>query len=463
MHVKAYRTSAKIKLGLIAAAVLIAVASLWYTDALANRLMSQEREAIQLWARAQQYLAAVDVGNPHLQEFDRIEVELGDGERLPQGDARRRALSWARSMPASDEIDFVFNEIVAPQRFSVPAVITDEDMTTVFTARNVRVDSSRAPEAIEAELLHRAAQFDAIHEPLRLELGQGLPTQLIHYGESDTVRALRIFPYVQLLFVALFILVGYLGFSYVRRSEQSNLWVGMAKEAAHQLGTPLSSMMGWIELLRMSGTSEAVQVADELENDVGRLNRVADRFQKIGSVPELTVQPLAPAVESTAGYIRRRLPQAARRVDLTVDVPPSLHVMMNRELFEWVIENLFKNALDAMDEEGGRIEIAAYPTPPTARKRLGRTVTIEVRDTGKGIERRAQKMIFRPGYSTKKRGWGLGLSLAKRIVEEYHGGSLALASSGPGEGTTFRILLPRAETPAASHREDHPTREREVA
>ena len=446
---KAYQTSAKIKIGLILAAVLIAVSSLWYTNQLANRLMQQERDAVRLWVRAQEYLASADPQNPYRAEFERIEAELAGGEAaLPAGDARRRALSWARSMPPSEEIDFVFNEIVEPRRFSVPAVITDTAMTAVYTARNVRVDSTRGPEAIEADLLRRAAQFDAIHPPLRLELGSGLPAQLIHYGESDMVRALRIFPFVQLLFVALFILVGYLGFSYVRRSEQSNLWVGMAKEAAHQLGTPLSSMLGWIELLRSAPETVSEEVADELEKDVSRLNRVADRFQKIGSMPELSPQPLAPAVEATADYMRRRLPRASRHVDLTVDVPGDLHVMLNRELFEWVIENLLKNALDAMEGAGGSIEVTAFRTPPrTGWRTSSRTVTVEVRDTGKGIERGAHRMIFRPGYSTKTRGWGLGLSLAKRIIEEYHGGSLVLAASKPGEGTTFRVNLVEAPVP----------------
>lgn len=454
---KAYRTSAKLKLGLIAAAVLIAIASLWYTNDLANRLMRQEREAIRLWAQAQEYLATIEVQNPYRAEFDRIGEALAQAPLPPdEVDSLRQALQWARQMPPSDEIDFVFSEIVVPQRFSVPAVITDTAMTAVFTARNVQVDSSRGDAAIQADLLRRAAQFDAIHPPLRLDLGEELPPQLVHYGESDTVRALRLFPFVQLLFVGLFIVVGYLGFSYVRRSEQSNLWVGMAKEAAHQLGTPLSSIMGWVELLRISGGAETDQVADELERDVARLNRVADRFQKIGSVPELTPQPLAPAIEATAAYIRRRLPQASRRVTLEVDVPPDLYVLLNRELFEWVVENLLKNALDAMEGPGGRISVRAFRLPGRSGwRRPADAVCVEVSDTGRGIERSAQRMIFRPGYSTKKRGWGLGLSLAKRIVEEYHGGQLTLAASKPGEGTTFRIVLEEAASvpaPAPSPR-----------
>lgn len=430
----AYQASSKLKRVLIVAAVAIAVASLWYTNALANRLMAQEREAIRLWAAAQAYVATAEAGNPHVATLERLRAALAADS------AAHAALEWALRMPPTDEIDFVFSEIVLPERFSVPAVITDTARTTVVTARNVRVDSSRGPEHVRAALLRRAAQFDAVHPPLLLDLGPDLPPQLVHYGESDAVRALRVFPYVQLAVVALFVLVGYLGFAYVRRSEQSNLWVGMAKEAAHQLGTPLSSLLGWTELLRASEAPEAAAIADEIERDVARLGRVADRFQKIGSVPELTVQPLAPAVEATAEYVRRRLPQA-RHVVLSVDVPPDLRVALNRELFEWVVENLLKNALDAMEGRDGRITVRGFRRISARGRSLA---CLEVTDTGKGIERRAQRLVFRPGYSTKTRGWGLGLSLARRIVEDYHGGRLALVRSRPGAGTTFRITLEEA-------------------
>jgi len=441
--VNAYHTSSKLKLGLILSAVLIAVASLWYTNDLANRLMRQEREAIQLWARAIEYQAQVEVENPYQEQFARMELLLGEIARLPAApasvDSLRRALRWARAMPPSDEINFVFNEIVQPERFNVPAIITDTLMTRVGPSRNVSVDSTRSREEIEAHLLREAVRMDAIHPPIRLELGDGLDVQLIHYGESETVRSLRWFPFWQFLFVGLFILVGYLGFSYVRRSEQSNLWVGMAKEAAHQLGTPISSMMGWIELLRSGETGLNETVADELEKDVGRLHRVADRFEKIGSVPVLEAQPLAPVIESIADYMRRRMPWAGHGIRLAVNVSPDLVVRLNRELFEWVIENLLKNALDALEGEAGTITVTGYFTP----NRTG-SVTIDVSDTGKGIERSAARHIFRPGFSTKRRGWGLGLSLARRIVEEYHGGTLTLADTRPGQGTTFRITLDEA-------------------
>jgi signal transduction histidine kinase len=341
-------------------------------------------------------------------------------------------------MPPSDELDFVFNEVIAPRRFSVPAIITDSLMTQVITHQNVRVDSTAGEDVIRDALLARAREMDLENQPIRFEYLAG-EVQFVHYDESELARMIRLFPFVQLLFVSLFVLVGYLGFSYVRRSEQSLLWVGMAKEAAHQLGTPLSSMMGWVELLRLQreGDAEVESVADELERDVARLRRVADRFEKIGTAPVLAPTRLAPLVEHVADYMRRRVPQQGRRVDLSVEVPADLHAWVNSELFEWVIENLLKNALDAIEGDG-LIAIRAGGDEEE--------VVVEVSDTGKGIERSVQRMIFRPGFSTKRRGWGLGLSLARRIVEEYHGGRLELVESRPG-ATIFAIALRTAEAP----------------
>ena len=439
---QAYRTSVKIKLGLIAAAIVIAAASLLYTNILANRVTEQEQEAVRLWVRAIEYQAQTNVLNPYLSEFEQMRGLLNDGEgrgQLPDSLATRyaEALSWARSMPPTDELDFVFNEIIEPERFSIPAIITDSLTGGVVVWRNVEEDSTAAFEETEARLLKLAADFDEINEPIRFTYYGG-EVQFVHYGESELARLIRWFPPIQLGFVGLFIFVGYLGFSYVRRSEQSNLWVGMAKEAAHQLGTPLSSMIGWIELLRLNheGDAEAETVAAELERDVERLRRVADRFEKIGSVPELRPTRLAPVLEGVADYMRRRVPREGPRVSLDLYVSSNLAADLNPDLFEWVIENLLKNALDAIERDGQIIVEAT---------RKGADVHIEVRDTGKGIERSAQRHIFRPGFSTKKRGWGLGLSLAKRIVEQYHGGSLTLAESRPGSGSTFLITLRAAE------------------
>ncbi len=447
---KAYRHSVRLKLGLIAFAVLIAVASLAYTNELAERLREREQFVIQLWASAQEHVAAASrYGNPYLPVFRDIESMLADsdGDALDAATMReyRDALAWARSMPPPGDVTLA-SEIVLQGRFGIPAVITDSAVSTPLFWQSVPAPDSLSgltpeeAERVRSRLLDRARSMAQEYEPITIELGTGPNTlkQFIFYDDSKLVRELTIFPYVQLLFVALFIFVGYVGFSYVRRSEQSSLWVGMAKEAAHQLGTPISSLMGWTELLKtgdLSDEQEAVAL-DEIENDIVRLRRVASRFSDIGSLPKLEVCEIEPLVEATADYIRRRMPKQAQQVDLKVDVAAGLRAPVNAELFEWVIENLLKNALDAIEASPGAIEISGYMDE-------GR-IHLDVHDTGKGIDRTNWKNVFRPGYSTKKRGWGLGLSLAKRIVEDYHGGSLAVVQSRPGHGTTFRITLPAA-------------------
>lgn len=452
---KAYRQSVKLKLGLIVFAVLIAVASLAYTNQLVDRLRDREQFVIQLWASTQEHLASTSrYGNPYLPVFREIEQQLGklasqrsgsiSAELRDRLDTYQQALAWARSMPPPGEVTLA-SEIVLQGRFGIPAIITDSTRTEPLFWHGVS-----APDSLEAlppeereearrRLIDRAIAMGRDYEPIAIQLGpeeSGL-RQYIFYDDSRLVRELTIFPYVQLLFVGLFILVGYLGFSYVRRSEQSSLWVGMAKEAAHQLGTPISSLMGWTELLKSESLASDQQrtAVEEIENDIVRLKRVASRFSDIGSLPKLEVRAIAPVVEATADYIRRRLPQQAKHVGLQVDVDPALRAPLNSELFEWVIENLLKNALDAIETETGTIEIRGYQEEDR--------IFLDVSDSGKGIDRRNWKNVFRPGYSTKKRGWGLGLSLAKRIIEDYHGGSLSLASSRVGQGTTFRISLPQ--------------------
>ena len=447
-----YQTGTRLKLALIAFAVAIAAASLLFTWRLADRLQAQDEAAVALWARAIEFqFRTAALGNPVAAELAALDSAVAAGAfdsgaasgARGQREAFRGALAWALDQPGEEGLDFVFGEIIEPERFSVPAILTDSAMTVAPFARNVRVDSSGGPEAAGEALIALAKEMDEDRAPIRIEFAPG-QTQLVHYGESDLAVLIRAFPAVQLAVVGLFVLVGYLGFSYVRRSEQSMLWVGMAKEAAHQLGTPLSSMIGWIELLRLGDAAEPETVADELEEDVVRLKRVADRFEKIGSRPDLEPTPLAPVLEGVAGYMRRRVPRSGAAVSLTVDAPPEAAAMLNPELFEWVVENLLKNALDAMEGQGGAIAVRARAAGPLA--------TVEVEDTGKGMDRATARHVFRPGFSTKRRGWGLGLSLSRRIVEAYHGGKLEVAASRPGVGTTFRITLDAApaDAPGAS-------------
>jgi NtrC-family two-component system sensor histidine kinase KinB len=434
----AYSSTVKIKLGLIVAAGIIAIASLWYTNRLANRVQLREVDYTRLWTRALQYQYESQVGaiNPHQDTFVLLEEMIRDGS-LSSHDVPRsellNAVRWARRMPPPGETIFVSNEIVIPNRFEVPTVVTDTTGLEIVSYRNVGSDSLSTVED-SAYVRSLVADLDDEYDPLRIDLniaGYHL-AQVVHFGESSLVKQLRMFPFVQLFFVALFIFVGYMGFSHIRRNEQSNLWVGMAKEAAHQLGTPLSSMLGWIEMLESGELETRERVALELGNDVARLQRVANRFSKIGSQPDLAVTALNPAITTVFDYMSRRIPNDGG-VKLTMQVPEDLAAPLNSELFEWVVENLVKNGLDAMGMEGA-LSIIGYQD--------GQQAVIDVIDTGKGIEFVNWKNVFRPGYSTKKRGWGLGLSLARRIVEDYHGGSLSLAASKPGEGTTFRIRLP---------------------
>ena len=460
---KAYRWSVRLKLGLIVLAGIIAVASLLYTQRLVDRLREREQALIELWADAQAELveAQRQSVNPHLETFRALDAYLRRLERGTDGPSPsaeeiaqyRQAVTWAQTMPPSQELSFILNEIIEPNRFSIPAIITDSTGRRPRFWRNVGVpDTIAAPVAgstaalatLQARRRDMASTFDPI--PIRVDLsppeqrvsappGRQL-TQYLYYDESWLIRELRIFPWVQLLFVGLFVMVGYLGFSYIRQSEQSSLWMGMAREAAHQLGTPLSSLMGWVQMLRAPDLDpeQREETLDEIESDVERLQRIADRFSDIGSQPKLERQNVVPVVRQTAGYIRRRLPHRGQEVALTVALPDALDAQINEELFAWVLENLFKNALDALEGDEGRIAV----TGGRGRDQI----YLEVEDTGSGIPRRDWGNLFRPGYSTKQRGWGLGLSLARRVVETYHGGSLELKASTVGKGSTFRIELP---------------------
>jgi signal transduction histidine kinase len=460
---KAYRWSVRLKLGLIVLAGIIAVGSLLYTQRLVDRLREREQALIQLWADAQAELveAQRQSVNPHfrtLRELDaylrRLEREGAPAAPSAEQIARyRQAVNWAQAMPLSPELDFILDEIIEPNQFSIPAIITDSTGQQPRFWRNVGVPDSLArpvPDTTEAfeTLRERKREMEATFDPLpiRVDLtrGEGTPTvgadrqltQYLYYDESWLIQELRIFPWVQFLFVGVFIMVGYLGFSYIWQSERSNLWMGMAREAAHQLGTPLSSLMGWVQMLRSPDldAEQRADTLDEIENDVERLQRIASRFSDIGSQPKLEHQNLVPVVMDTASYIRRRLPHRGQDVDLSVDLPSTLEAEVNQELFAWVLENLFKNALDAIEEEQGHIRV-------TGGRAQGQ-VYLEVEDTGRGIPRSEWGNLFRPGYSTKQRGWGLGLSLARRVVETYHGGRLELTASTVGEGSTFRIELP---------------------
>ncbi|MFH1011321.1 MAG: HAMP domain-containing sensor histidine kinase [bacterium] len=316
------------------------------------------------------------------------------------------------------------------QAVDFPVIVTHSEGNPKFW-KNVDVAPGDTSQKAIARLKRLVSIMDRRgNAPMGIEIAPG-QIDWFHYGDSVAIRQLRWLPWLEILAAALFILVGYTGFHNIRRSEERMVWVGLAKETAHQLGTPLTSLLGWLELLRAEGAQS--RALDEMARDVHRLEKVSARFSQIGSTETLVPTSIEEVIQETADYFRSRLPKSGKAIEITANTDCNLLVPVNRELFSWVLENLIKNSLDALDEKGGRISLRCF--------RRGDKVFVDVTDNGRGIEPRDRKHIFRPGFSTKKRGWGLGLSLARRIIEDYHGGRLLLKESMPGQGTTMRVIL----------------------
>ncbi|MDZ4744821.1 MAG: HAMP domain-containing sensor histidine kinase [bacterium] len=344
------------------------------------------------------------------------------------------------SSTATDE-DLLFYLDLTTNSIYFPVLITDKNEQPIFPyqqfMRNMEFDSTQPIPKQKAYLVAYIEEMKSEYQPYEIKGPNGKVIQKIFYTNSAIVRQLRYMPYIEILIVTAFILIGYVSFSTIRRNEESNIWVGMAKEAAHQLGTPLSSLLAWLELLRINKTdAESVErTADEMHRDVERLNIIATRFSKIGSQPKLAPASVGEVVERVCAYFETRLPHLGRRVIIHRDFDRSITADLSQDLFEWVIENLIKNAVESIDRHDGRIDIALKRKP-----RGGAILTVT--DNGKGMSTQVRSRVFEPGYSTKKRGWGLGLSLSRRIVEDYHGGRITVRETVPGVGTTFAIELP---------------------
>jgi signal transduction histidine kinase len=329
-----------------------------------------------------------------------------------------------------EELQVVLNDLInsfisetVMNSASVPVILTDSSQSKVLRIGNVDQSSIDTPEKLQARIRSMAEQND----PIQLELpGQGV--NYLFYEDSVILTQLKYYPVIQLILIGVFLLVAYLLFSTFRKAEQNQVWVGMAKETAHQLGTPLSSLMAWMSMLEAQGVEKSTMV--ELNKDVERLEMITDRFSKIGSKPDLKDLDMVEVLEESINYLRNRL---SKQVTFTVDADERpIYAKVNKPLFSWVIENLTKNAVDAMGGKG-TFNIHVF--------RLEDEVFVDVSDTGKGISKRSKKAVFEPGFTTKKRGWGLGLSLVKRIVENYHSGRIFVKRSEEGKGTTFRIIL----------------------
>ena len=322
-----------------------------------------------------------------------------------------------------DLIDSFFSEVVLNSA-SVPVIITDSTGKRWTSYGNITRKNMDNPKFVEQTLNSMASQ----NAPIQVNLAN-TGIHLIYFEDSFILKQLQYYPYVQLAVIALFLCIAYLLFSYARKSEQNQVWVGMAKETAHQLGTPLSSMSAWIELLKLKGLDN--ETLTEIEKDILRLETITDRFSKIGSAAKLEKLNIVQVVHQAVGYISSRTSQKVR---FEVSPPPSkvMEIPLNLHLFEWVIENLCKNAVDAM-EGSGLINIEISDDVDH--------IHIDVSDNGKGIPKSRFKTIFHPGFTSKSRGWGLGLTLSKRIVENYHNGKIFVKTSTLGKGTTFRIIM----------------------
>ncbi len=322
-----------------------------------------------------------------------------------------------------DLVRFFFTEVVMNSA-SVPVIVTDSTKTFVQEFGNIPADKMKEPKYVREMIASMAAE----NTPIMVNLA-GTGTRYIFYKDSFLLTQLKYYPVIQFMVIGLFFLIAYLLFSYARRSEQNQVWVGMAKETAHQLGTPLSSMVAWVELLKLKGLDD--DTVREIEKDVHRLETVTDRFSKIGAAARLEPANIVEVIGNIISYMKPRT-SAKVQFELTPGQDSEILVPINLHLFEWVIENLIKNAVDAMEGSGKiRIDITAEAN----------RVNIDVSDTGKGIARSRFKTIFHPGFTSKTRGWGLGLTLSRRIIENYHSGKIFVRSSVLGEGTTFRIIL----------------------
>ena len=374
-----YRKRLLWKVLLLIFAVVIGLGSLFYTHDLVDRLKEEERKKAEQWAEA------------------------------------------TRRLVTSDDFEFLFR--IIEDNTTVPVILIDEE-ESILSHRNLPSSLATDTLALVRELKRMAKR----NEPISIELPNGIVNHL-YYRESTLLRQLRIYPYVQIAVILLFILVAYVAFSASRMAEQNQVWVGLSRETAHQLGTPTSSLSAWSEII--SSRYPGTDIAEELSADVERLSRVAERFSLIGSKPKLLSDNLPALAEDAAAYLRKRI---ASTIDLRVrnETTGCSSIPLNPILLGWVIENLVKNSADAM-KGSGEITIRLTESDTEA--------FVDVEDTGKGIPRKDFKTIFKPGYTTRERGWGLGLSLSKRIIEEYHKGKIFVLRSEPGHGSCMRIIL----------------------
>lgn len=387
-----YESNTNIKWVVLVVSVLISIGSIYYTNVLVGQLKIREREQVELFAKALEYTLSNE----------------------------------------SDDLLFVTDEIIFKNN-SIPTIWITREME--FQYRNIRINESwnenRKKEFLQKQVEEMKALYEPIQMSYRNELGEVEDLGYVYYKNSFLLTQLISYPYIQLSVIAIFGFIAYLAFNYSKAAEQNRVWVGLAKETAHQLGTPLSSLMAWAEVLREDPDLKNKEIIDEFEKDIQKLTIVTERFSSIGSVPSLKPENVVALVNNVANYLR---PRISSKIRIEVfNLSDNIQALIHAPLFEWVLENLIKNAVDAIGASG---VIAIKILRGSDGK-----VFIDVSDTGKGIPRSKALLVFRPGFTTKKRGWGLGLALAKRIIENYHNGKIFIKTTEENLGTTFRISL----------------------
>lgn len=500
-----YHQKQRWKLGLAATAFLIVIASFWYTTDLVKRIKKNEKQKVELWAKAVQKKASLVKFTKELfekiktGEMQKAELFAEATRQLSSGDLKtdqdysfvlkvlqdnttvpviltddKDKIATSRNLDSARETDpaylneqlqlmkdlyppmeidvykglkqklyhkdsKLFNDIklvfdsliksfiieVVRNNAEVPVIYTNQGKDSVIALGKTDSLQVNSPEKLKKKL----DELSSMNEPIPVDLGVGVE-YYIFYAPSELVTQLKFYPYVQFGVIGLFLIIAYILFSTARKAEQDQVWVGMSKETAHQLGTPLSSLMAWNEHLLSIGVDETI--IQEMQHDVKRLNTITDRFSKIGSQPTLKEENVNAVLADAIDYLKKR---TSKNVTYYLNLPnEQLHTELSQPLFEWVIENICKNAVDAMDGKG-EIRVTLSGLPEGLR--------IDIQDTGKGIPKSKFKTVFEPGFTTKTRGWGLGLSLCKRIIEIYHKGKIYVLNSEPGKGTIFRIELKR--------------------
>ena len=387
-----YRNSVNIKLGLFFVGLILIIGLLAYSNSIVNRLRNDNREIVKLYSEI---------------------------------------IAKTVNEDSDTNLNFVFDEIIKKVQF--PIIYSDPESKPIY-ARNLsdRLTSEELQKSLES--------MDQQNDPIQIfytdpDSNESILLGYLHYGDSDLIRKLQWLPYLEIGVVALFIFIGFIGFNSIRNSEKRNIWVGMARETAHQLGTPVSALMGWVDRLR-THPEESTNVVKEMGSDLKRLEQIGSRFSKMGSDSELKSISLKELVDRQSAYLKKRLPLLKKEIELTVSGIDNISIEGNEILLGWAIENVIRNGIDSIQSEEGKVDISISSDDVSG--------IIQIQDNGAGIIKKDWKNIFRPGFSTKERGWGLGLSLVNRIINEIHDGEIKVLDSKIGFGTCFEIRIKKS-------------------